>query len=387
MTSRADNELNKQMKMLYEDYYDLMHQSNSFKDDFTPAPFDSPQEDYNGGLGFGVIIADIKIHRAKKRTPNDIIKAIRDNDMIKLFRAVHFGTPDLQYRDSSGYSAMDWAVEYNRPVAIKVLLDAGVKADDYDPSVGMPLLNALSPNKTFYGEHMCAQLLMQGEADVYKKDDTGENAIMKIIKFNMVNLFEELNPYELKKCPLTNDGENVLHYAARYGENDIIQRLLDMDINIMCKTARQKTILHILSARANKEEFIEYVIDKGVDVNEVDVLGNTALHYASEKGQFGNVQILLRAGASPLMRNLKQEMPMDKMNNTAHSDPEAIVKVSALLSKAMRATYQKMLEQSQFKNTSQPIDQLQSENPSIKITTSKIPSQALTDISEQHIRE
>ena len=314
------------------------------------------QEDINGGILVDSFFAKRKIKKIRKKTHADLIKAIRNDDMKTLAQIIYFGNLDLTPKDSSNFSAMDWAVGCNRPIAVNLLLKANVKPDDHHPNVLSPLLVAIDPKKTFYGKHTCAKLLIRADADIMQTDTKEESALIKIIKMNMADLFEDIYSYKVDKHTLTNEGEPLLLYAAKHAENDILQNIMNWGFNIKDKTPRQETILHILAARPHKEKFIQKAIEQGVSINAVDILGNTALHYAAQNAQYNNVEILLKAGASPLIKNYKQELPKDKINRKTYSDT-AVSKTSALLADAMCSAYQKILEETKNQEPKKITDQ------------------------------
>lgn len=342
--TRAYDELKKEMKKLYEDYKGLYEDIHPLDHGYEPGSTHPVQEDINGGLAFGALISDFKVSRAKKKTFEQLRDAIKENDMILFYRAIKFSKRNLSQRNTTNRSLLDWAIHYNNPVAVNILLEEGVDPDKFHPSVGRPILNALSSEKTYYGKHYCAYLLMKNYIELYDTDKNDENAVMKIIKLKLTDLYDHLSLYKIESCPLTTNGENMLHYTARYGDNEMMRKVLECNLNIKDKTSQQETVLHILSGRRDKEEFIKQAIEKGIDVNEVDVKGNTALHYACENAQYKNIEILLEAGANPLAINFKQEKPLDKLNNTSSTDYKSIAKASSVLSAAINKVYEQMLE-------------------------------------------
>ena len=186
--------------------------------------------------------------------------------------------------------------------------------------------------------------MISAYADLHKIDESGENGVMKIIKLKLKDLYKKLSYYHIEYCPLTSNGETMLHYAARYGDNEMIQKTLSSHLKIKDRTSTQETILHILAARDNKEEFIKKAIQEGININAVDVIGNTALHYACENAQYKNTELLLKNGANPLAVNFNQEKPSDKLKHTTSNNYQSIAKTATLLSETVNNAYQQILE-------------------------------------------
>ena len=339
--SYAYDEVISQLDRLKQYADSLKADCQPFKNGFEPATPGSAMEDYNASLAFGAFWSKRAVKKAQNRTPKELIKAIRKNDMELFYNAFYFGKPDVRYRDETHRSFLDYAIMYNNPVAVKILLNADADPKYYHPEAGLAIFNALQPDKTFHGKHLCAFFIMR-DSDLYIQNQYGENSIMKILKQNLVDLFDELYFSDLQDCPLTNDGETMLHYAAKHSNNQIINSMLNMKFNVKDKTTSQQTLLHILACRSDKKELIQKVIDKGVDVDAVDVLGNTALHYATQYGQAENVEVLLNRGANPLIKNINQKIPMSFVEQCQSSNHQAIAKVSTLLSKAMSQAFENM---------------------------------------------
>ena len=342
----AEQELDKQMNILKKDCDYLESVTKSLSDRYQPTASEGPLQDYNNAIAFESFFARRAINKAEKKTAIDLIKAIKKNDMITFNRAIHFGKPDLTYRDASGRSLLDHAIEYNNPVAVNVLLRAQVNPNDYHPAIGLPVLNAIDTSKVYHGEYLCASLLINSST-IYKQNDKGEHAVMKLIRLNMKDLIEDLWQYQLKEAPLTNEGENMLMYASRVSSHNIIEELLKKDFDLRDKNAKQQTVLHILASRKNTEEFIKKVLEKDVDIHAVDIYGNTALHYVAQHAQPESIRLLLTAGAYALAENYKQETPSDKLAQTNSSNHKAIALASTILSAATNKAYRDLLAQNQ----------------------------------------
>ncbi|MGP5515475.1 ankyrin repeat domain-containing protein [Psychrobacter alimentarius] len=76
-------------------------------------------------------------------------------------------------------------------------------------------------------------------------------------------------------------------------------------------------------------ESIEYLIDKGVDVNAQDCYCMTPLHYAMRKENVGAAMALLEAGANPNAANLKNIIPLAYING----QPEELDLLQLMLDK------------------------------------------------------
>lgn len=62
--------------------------------------------------------------------------------------------------------------------------------------------------------------------------------------------------------------------------------------NLLEKDQYNRTFLHIAAASGNLE-LISFLIDQGLDVNEIDGTGWTPLHFAAEKNQLEATKLLI----------------------------------------------------------------------------------------------
>ena len=83
-------------------------------------------------------------------------------------------------------------------------------------------------------------------------------------------------------------------------------------------------------------------------------MGNTPLHYGAQNAQDKNVEILLNAGAYPLIKNNNQQTPMDVLAANSSTQYQSIAKISMLLSTATSKIYQELLEKNQPPTPSAP---------------------------------
>ena len=121
-------------------------------------------------------------------------------------------------------------------------------------------------------------------------------------------------------------------YEANF---ECIENLVDSGV---CSFSRVTPVegwnwLHTALMDFNKEmpprESIEYLIDKGVDVNAQDCYCMTPLHYAMRKKNVGAAMALLEAGANPNAANLKNIVPLAYING----QPEELGLLQLMLDK------------------------------------------------------
>lgn len=87
-------------------------------------------------------------------------------------------------------------------------------------------------------------------------------------------------------------GDSAMHYAAKYGLEELCDILIHNDAKVNCSNRKGETPLHI-AAIYNKITIIRKLIDNGANVNATDLLGNSAMHNASNLGNIGASKVLM----------------------------------------------------------------------------------------------
>lgn len=182
-----------------------------------------------------------------------------DPDMITLF--IEEGAdPAISYEN--GFTPLMTAVAFNSYEMIETLLNAGAPLFD-TTGYGWTALHLAS----WQNEPATASLLLDKGWDVNIRD------------------FENWTP---------------LHWAARnLASPEYLQVLFDRGADPGLITYRKDTALHLACStwRSPFSESLTILLDKGVDINAVNTLGETALMLAAGMGYYEACVVLLNAGA------------------------------------------------------------------------------------------
>ena len=163
------------------------------------------------------------------------------------------------------------AVERGNERAVRLFLNAGVRADEKDALGVTPLIKAAMFNRT-----AVAALLIKAKADL-----------------NTAN----------------SQGYTPLHWAAAKGFLEIVEMLLANGAGVDPRTTLGLTPL-MQAAMAGHARVCDALIAKGAGVNEADKHGATALHKAVNDGHLAVAEILVAAGADPTMGDEKGITPL-----------------------------------------------------------------------------
>jgi uncharacterized protein len=105
--------------------------------------------------------------------------------------------------------------------------------------------------------------------------------------------------YQAYSAAINNNVERLRGLISRHGKTVV---------NI--KPYERSLLLHAVLHDAY--DAAQFLLDSGLDVNESDPTGYTALHGAAEKGDGEMARLLLHRGANPNMKDHKGNTPLSK---------------------------------------------------------------------------
>jgi ankyrin repeat protein len=89
-----------------------------------------------------------------------------------------------------------------------------------------------------------------------------------------------------------NDYLKALNYSVELGHIEVVDLLIKNMSPDSINQLITAGIFH-LAAKSGSIDLVEFLTDKGIDVNQADEIGKTALHFAAENGHTGLVQFLV----------------------------------------------------------------------------------------------
>lgn len=89
----------------------------------------------------------------------------------------------------------------------------------------------------------------------------------------------------------------LMHFAAIYGRDDIIQFLVEKSANLNLLDNSGKTPLHYAAMKGNNST-IELLLNTSlINIDQEDYTGHVALHKAAKFGHFDTIKLLIKKGA------------------------------------------------------------------------------------------
>lgn len=273
---------------------------------------------------------------------------------------------DVNKLTHDGRTYIFWAAYKNNIQIVKHLLDKGAKTDIIDDK-GYSLLNFVAvtggTNTELY------DLLIENGANVLKeKTPYGGNPLLLVLSSlkddKLINYFTEKG---LSLNDVDNNGNGAFNYTARKDNRKILSYLIekglpykepsengdnamlaatlasrkgynsleyfkyleDLGINPNITNKEGKTPLHNL-AKSNKDiETLQYFINKGVDVNQIDKDGNTALILASQRNSLEAITLFLKETKTINQTNKKGYTALTKALRNEPKVVELLIKEGA----------------------------------------------------------
>ena len=223
--------------------------------------------------------------------------ANRGNVELMEYLVAKGAKTDLE--DSHGFTPLNFAANSSQPntKVYDICLAHGADLKkDLTPEGANALLLAIAGDKDF---HLTDYFISKG-LDLNSKDSQGNNAFSYAARAGNIDAIKAL----MAKGVSVN--ENAMLMAAqgsRRGANSIslYQYLEGLHVKPTAINKNGENVLHIIVRRPGQNEIIQYLLSKGVDVNQADEEGNTVFMNAASSRDTSAMAILL-----PHVKNVNQ---------------------------------------------------------------------------------
>jgi len=254
---------------------------------------------------------------APDSAPTDIplLVAAGSGHMETVQALLDLGT-DVNARDSHGRTALHQAAIEFRPEVAKVLLERGADPAPVDEYGLAPALTSL----WFYGEPEVAQVLVDGGAPWTVHLAAGMGRLEKLREF----LDQGVSVDTVSKA-IDADGWTPLHWAARCGQPEAAEFLLQHGAKVDARTASADTPLLLAAAYAG-HEVAAVLLAHGADPNAVDGDNHPALSSAAARNYVEFAELLLDHGAKLNLKDSCGETPLTCAQKWGGIDMERLLK-------------------------------------------------------------
>ena len=204
--------------------------------------------------------------------------------------------------DNEGWSALSYAVNNGDIEIAKILLENNAKIN------GELLLAINSPIAESRIDMM--KLLIENKADINYTDENGLSPLSIAIENGDIEATKFLITNKANLNILTSDGISLIGYAISQNNMDLLQILIEngADINYSGGDYQLATPL-MTASRLGLDNVVRILLTRNVNINAVDINGNTALHTSAGNSQLSVIKLLLEKNPNLDIQN--------KVGNTA----------------------------------------------------------------------
>ena len=259
------------------------------------------------------------------------------SDQIDVMRVLLAAHPKLDVQNGAGWSAMSLAVNRRDKAMIELLVRAGaslnavnektqhsllteayVSNDDHDlisilRSAGATFADATDELFAMAANGDIGEMrrALGAGADVNFHSSYGETPLCVAARKGNTVAVRLLLAAGADPNIIGSDRLTALSWAIFSGHQSTVTALLDGGADVHVLLQSKRTMLMEAVGHSENTGLIHYLVNQGVDINAIDILGQTALMAAAESNHADNVKVLLAAGADPLIRDRRGRAAAD----------------------------------------------------------------------------
>lgn len=164
-------------------------------------------------------------------------------------------------------------------------------------------------------------LLLENNAEVNNVSEDGTSPLFWAVYKGLITEAKALldRGADPKVAPLNAKSGSTLAWAVNAGDLELVDRLLNQGADINTRGLLHHAVKH--------KHMMQYLIEKGADVNKKGDFGSTALHIAAYKCKPECVKILLDHGADPSLKDDEDAQTAYEWALKSDGDAEEVLKL------------------------------------------------------------
>jgi len=237
-----------------------------------------------------LVNANANIHHPMKGNTSPARIAVRDNGD---FLTVLLSPSSVSAADSNGKTILHIAAEVGSPGAVDTILEMDKNVSKKDNNGKTALDIALQQRDSRNHAETAEHLILAGAVS----DDPLYTYFAPAVKSSNYNI-------------RSTDGMTPLHYIAREGYLGYLDFVLEKKVDVNIKNASGTTPLHE-AARSGNVAFMETLLNNRAEINTQDAKGNSVLHIAIPvQTHLAALNLLLARGANLNLRDEHGDSPL-----------------------------------------------------------------------------
>lgn len=214
---------------------------------------------------------------------------------------------DVNYKSKDGNTVLHWACYSAKVRVVKSLLEKGAKPNSLNNLGSTPLMVAVR-----YGNHDIVEALVQSKVDVNILSNYGKNALTMAVCCNqyescdlLLSVGAKIQYCTLTQCAYLKESKSIAILLLEHGadpnsiEDQGNMKGAPLTALMTAVIFRNMPIIKLLTQQV------------GLNINQANDAGFTALHYAHGVGEEQIIEHLLKNGANPDIKAGDGKLPVD----------------------------------------------------------------------------
>uniref|UniRef100_A0A4W6EPB2 Euchromatic histone-lysine N-methyltransferase 2 n=1 Tax=Lates calcarifer TaxID=8187 RepID=A0A4W6EPB2_LATCA len=268
------------------------------------SPSALPPGPSRAALQKAILTQDTERRKKLRFHPRQLYPAAKQGEVQRVLLMLMEGIdPTYQPDSQNRRSALHAAAQRGLLEVCYMLVQAGAQVDAQDKDLRTPLLEAIINN------HIeVARYLIQNGACVYHEDGyTGLHHAAKLGNLEIVNMLLETGQVDVNAQD--SGGWTPIIWAAEHKHVDVIKALLNRGADVTINDKELNVCLH-WAAYAGNVDIAELVLNSGCSLASVNMHGDTPLHIAAREGYLECVTLFLSRGADIDIMNREGDTPL-----------------------------------------------------------------------------